>query len=107
MLATANTGKIGRGFGKNAGEWTGRVEISLYKRTSTISSTNLFLTIVKNRIGSSKTGTHFKGMCLYLVNLVILCSFLVLIDEPLKLLEGIGGGGNSMSGVFYVFSLCL
>ena len=27
MLATANTGKIGRGFGKNAGEWTGRVEI--------------------------------------------------------------------------------
>ena len=29
MLATANTGKkLGRGFGKNAGEWTGRVEIS-------------------------------------------------------------------------------
>ena len=28
MLATANTGKIGRGFRKNAGEWTGRVEIS-------------------------------------------------------------------------------
>ena len=28
MLAIANTGKIGRGFGKNAGEWTGRVEIS-------------------------------------------------------------------------------
>ena len=28
MLATANTGKIGRGFGKNAGEYTGRVEIS-------------------------------------------------------------------------------
>ena len=27
VLATANTGKIGRGFGKNAGEWTGRVEI--------------------------------------------------------------------------------
>ena len=27
MLATANTGKIGRGFGKNAGEWTRRVEI--------------------------------------------------------------------------------
>ena len=27
-LATANTGKIGRGFGKNAGEWTKRVEIS-------------------------------------------------------------------------------
>ena len=23
-----NTGKIGRGFGKKAGEWTGRVEIS-------------------------------------------------------------------------------
>ena len=23
----ANTGKIGRGLGKNAGEWTGRVEI--------------------------------------------------------------------------------
>ena len=28
MLATANTGEIGRGFGKNAGEWTGRVQIS-------------------------------------------------------------------------------
>ena len=28
VLATANTGKFGRGFGKNAGEWTGRVEIS-------------------------------------------------------------------------------
>ena len=27
VLATANTGKIGKGFGKNAGEWTGRVEI--------------------------------------------------------------------------------
>ena len=27
VLATANTGKIGRGFEKNAGEWTGRVEI--------------------------------------------------------------------------------
>ena len=26
-LATANTGKVGRGFGKNAGEWTGRVEM--------------------------------------------------------------------------------
>ena len=28
VLATANTGEIGRGFGQNAGEWTGRVEIS-------------------------------------------------------------------------------
>ena len=28
MLATANTGKIGRGFGKYAGEWTGSIEIS-------------------------------------------------------------------------------
>ena len=28
VLATANTGEIGRGYGKNAGEWTGRVEIS-------------------------------------------------------------------------------
>ena len=28
VLATANTGKIGRGLGKNAGEWTGSVEIS-------------------------------------------------------------------------------
>ena len=28
VLATANTGKLGRGFGKNAGEWTGSVEIS-------------------------------------------------------------------------------
>ena len=28
MLATANTGKIGRGFGKRASERTGRVEIS-------------------------------------------------------------------------------
>ena len=28
VLATANTGKIGRGFEKNAREWTGRVEIN-------------------------------------------------------------------------------
>ena len=28
VLATANTGIIGRGFGKNAGEWMERVEIS-------------------------------------------------------------------------------
>ena len=28
VLATANTGEIGRGFGKNAGEWTGSVKIS-------------------------------------------------------------------------------
>ena len=28
VLATANTGKIGRGLGKNAGEWARRVEIS-------------------------------------------------------------------------------
>ena len=26
VLATAKTGKIGSGFGKNAGEWTGCVE---------------------------------------------------------------------------------
>ena len=28
MLATANAGKLGRGFGKNAGEWARRVETS-------------------------------------------------------------------------------
>ena len=28
VLVTANTGEIGRGFGKNADEWTRRVEIS-------------------------------------------------------------------------------
>ena len=28
VLATANTGEIGRGFRKNAGEWTGRAETS-------------------------------------------------------------------------------
>ena len=28
MLDTADTGEIGRGFGKNAGEWTGKEEIS-------------------------------------------------------------------------------
>ena len=28
MLATANTGEIRRSFGKNADEWTERVEIS-------------------------------------------------------------------------------
>ena len=28
VLATVNTGKIGRGFGKNAGEWPGSIEVS-------------------------------------------------------------------------------
>ena len=28
VLAIANKGKIGRGSGKNAGEWTGKVEMS-------------------------------------------------------------------------------
>ena len=28
FILQANIGKIGRGLGKNAGEWTGRVEIS-------------------------------------------------------------------------------
>ena len=28
VFAIANTGEIRRGFGRNAGEWTGRVEIS-------------------------------------------------------------------------------
>ena len=28
VLVTTNTEKIGRSFGKNGGEWTGRVEIS-------------------------------------------------------------------------------
>ena len=28
MLATSNTGKTWERFGKNAGEWTGRIEIS-------------------------------------------------------------------------------
>ena len=28
VLAKANTGEIGKGFGKNAGEWSERVEIS-------------------------------------------------------------------------------
>ena len=28
VLASANTGEIARGFRKNTGEWTGRVEIS-------------------------------------------------------------------------------
>ena len=28
VLAIANAGEVGRGFGENAGEWTGRVEIS-------------------------------------------------------------------------------
>ena len=35
VLATANTGDIGRGFGKSAGEWTGRVEIG--KRSLAVS----------------------------------------------------------------------
>ena len=34
VLAITSTGKIGRSFGKNAGEWTGRVEISKHHRKS-------------------------------------------------------------------------
>ena len=29
VLATAKTGEIGTGFGNNAGEWTGRVKLSM------------------------------------------------------------------------------
>ena len=36
VLATANTGKIRRGFGKNTGEWTERVEISKEKSLEVI-----------------------------------------------------------------------
>ena len=38
VLATANTGKIRRGLGKNAGEWTGRVEISKALKGERLSS---------------------------------------------------------------------
>ena len=37
VLATAITGKIGRGFGKNAGEWTGIVEISKEEKSLAVS----------------------------------------------------------------------
>ena len=37
VLATANTGKIGRGFRKNAGEWTGSVEISKEENSPAVS----------------------------------------------------------------------
>ena len=37
VLAIANTGKIGKGFGKNVGEWTGSVEISKRKKSLAVS----------------------------------------------------------------------
>ena len=37
VLATANTGKIGRGFRKNAGEWTGSVAISKEENSPAVS----------------------------------------------------------------------
>ena len=44
VLATANTGEIGRSVGKNAGEWTGRVEIS--KEEIPVSKCNMYGYIV-------------------------------------------------------------
>ena len=41
VLATANTGDIGRGFGKNAREWTGRVEISKERLNYTCSAVRI------------------------------------------------------------------
>ena len=38
VLATANAGKIGRSFGKNADEWTGRVKISKQEIPGSMSS---------------------------------------------------------------------
>ena len=37
VLATADTGKIGRGFGKDADEWTGSVEISRKEKSLAVS----------------------------------------------------------------------
>ena len=38
VLATANTRKIGRGFGKNAGEWMGSAEISKEEKSLAVST---------------------------------------------------------------------
>ena len=37
MLATANTSKNRERFWKNAGEWTGRVEINIRKKSLAVS----------------------------------------------------------------------
>ena len=39
VLATTKTGEIVRGFGKNAGEWTGRVDIARKKPWHTMNKT--------------------------------------------------------------------
>ena len=64
MLAIANTVEIGKGFGKNAGEWTGRVEISKEEiHGSKLSNvwlyTNLFQALKGERFSSvfSQDGT--------------------------------------------------
>ena len=41
MLATANTGKSGEMLLKNAGEWAGRVETSILKKSLVVGKTCL------------------------------------------------------------------
>ena len=56
VLATANTGEIGRGFGKNAGEWTGRVETS--KGEIPGSKRSMYGPMIKGRNSSLCKGTR-------------------------------------------------
>ena len=61
VSATANTGEIGRGFAKNAGEWTGRVEISKeewsgqkIERLIILAAVEIFKTIFYNLLQALK-----------------------------------------------------
>ena len=52
MLATSNRGKIGRVWGENSGEWTGRVEISKEEIRARASTDNNSIMIPSRRVVS-------------------------------------------------------
>ena len=61
VLATASTGEIWRGFGKNAGEWTGRWDFHFCVRSSPLRGHKLTRTKQRQRIPLCRRHTYYKG----------------------------------------------
>ena len=72
MLATANTGEIGRGFGKSAGEWTRRVEISKEEIPGSKRGMYGYILTYSKLPNAGLLPSHFGGIqgCLHCVSIV-------------------------------------